>query len=100
VAPELETGVGLRRGVSRLEALEHLVPALRAATAASRHLGEDELARWRARDIALGRRLDTPAVGVAAGISSSGELLIEGADGIVTRHRTGSLTFADPLACS
>lgn len=99
-APAIETGIGLAAGVTRLEALERVVPALRAAAAASRHLSVDEMARWRVRDIADGRRLDAPAAGVAAGISPAGELLIEGADGIVSSHRSGSLTFADPLACS
>ena len=98
--PALETGVGLRAGVTRIDALERLVPALRAAAAATRHLDSDELARWATRDLAIGRRIETPAVGVGAGLSPSGELLIEGADGIVSRHRTGSLTFADSLPCS
>ena len=99
-APALETGVGLAAGVTRLEALERLVPALRAAAAASRHLGADELARWARRDLAVGRRVESPTAGVGAGISPTGELLVEGIDGIVSRHRTGSLTFAEPLTCS
>jgi biotin-(acetyl-CoA carboxylase) ligase len=76
------------------------VPALRAAAAASRHLGADELARWRERDIARGRTITSPAAGTVAGISPEGELLVAGADGRITPHRTGSLTFAEPLACS
>jgi BirA family transcriptional regulator, biotin operon repressor / biotin---[acetyl-CoA-carboxylase] ligase len=98
VAPDLSTGVGLRRGVPRLAALERLVPALRRAAAASRHLSDDELARWRARDVAAGRQLTAPAAGRAAGISREGELLVRDAAGALTAHRTGSLTFAEPLA--
>ena len=94
VAPEVSTGVGLRPGVSRLEVLGVLVPALRRAAGASRHLGDDELARWRVRDIAAGRLLVSPAEGRAAGISSEGELLVADAVGSLTRHRSGSLTFA------
>jgi BirA family biotin operon repressor/biotin-[acetyl-CoA-carboxylase] ligase len=97
VQPELDTAIGLLPGTSRLAVLERLVPALRRAASASRHLSPDELTRWHSRDIARARMLDTPAPGTAAGISASGELLVAGANGAVTAHRTGSLTFAEPL---
>jgi BirA family biotin operon repressor/biotin-[acetyl-CoA-carboxylase] ligase len=100
VTPDVATGVGLRPGVSRAAALELLVPALRRAAAASGHLREDELARWNARDIAAERVVTAPAPGRAAGISSHGELLIADGTGQLSRHRSGSLTFADPIACS
>ena len=95
VAPDVPTGIGLRPGVSRVEVLDALVPALRRAAGASRHLGDDELARWDARDIAAGRPLDSPAEGRASGISREGELLVTDAAGSLTRHRSGSLTFAE-----
>jgi BirA family biotin operon repressor/biotin-[acetyl-CoA-carboxylase] ligase len=95
VAPDVATGVGLRAGVSRLAVLERLVPALRRASAATRHLGDDELARWAARDVAHRRAISAPAPGRAAGISPEGELLVTDGAGVVSRHRTGSLTFAD-----
>ena len=98
VAPDVATGVGLRPGVSRVAALDLLVPALRRAAATSGHLGDDELARWNARDIAVQGIVTSPAAGRAAGISSQGELLIRDAAGALTRHRTGSLTFAAPSA--
>lgn len=94
VAPDVPTGVGLRSGVSRVEVLDVLVPALRRAASASRHLGDDELARWDARDIAAGRSLVSPAEGRASGISREGELLVADDAGSLTRHRSGSLTFA------
>jgi BirA family biotin operon repressor/biotin-[acetyl-CoA-carboxylase] ligase len=100
VAPDIATGVGLEPGVTRLQALERLVPALRAAAAASRHLGGDELARWHERDVALRRAITSPTIGTVAGISPQGELLVADVSGNVTRHRSGSLTFAEPLACS
>jgi BirA family biotin operon repressor/biotin-[acetyl-CoA-carboxylase] ligase len=100
VSPDLPTGVGLRAGASRVEALECLVPALRLAAAATRHLSDDELARWHQRDVAQHRALATPAPGRAAGISRDGELLVADAAGTLTRHRTGSLTFAEPPECS
>ena len=95
VAPDVPTGIGLRSGVSRVEVLDALVPALRRAAGASRHLGDDELARWDARDIAAGRPLVSPAEGRASGISREGELLVADAAGSLTRHRSGSLTFAE-----
>ncbi len=97
-APEVETGVGLRTGVSRIDALEQLVPALRRAAASSRHLSDDELARWRARDVANARAVATPVAGRVAGISREGELLVSDAHGSISRHRTGSLTFAESPA--
>jgi BirA family biotin operon repressor/biotin-[acetyl-CoA-carboxylase] ligase len=98
--PGLETGIGLRAGVSRLDALARLVSALRHAAAAHGRLDDDERSRWQARDIAQSRQLTAPAAGVASGISASGELLIRDPSGHVSRHRSGSLTFAGPLACS
>jgi BirA family biotin operon repressor/biotin-[acetyl-CoA-carboxylase] ligase len=101
-APALDTGVGLGAGTTRLDALDRLVPALRRAAAASRHLCADELARWRRRDVAGGRVAASPAAGIVEGIESDGRLLITSPDGILSRHRSGSLTFADPspLTCS
>jgi BirA family biotin operon repressor/biotin-[acetyl-CoA-carboxylase] ligase len=98
--PEVETGIGLRPGVPRLDALARLVPALRHAAVAQGPLDDDERWRWQARDVARSRVLTTPAAGVAAGISASGELLIRDPSGHVSHHRSGSLTFAEPLACS
>jgi len=100
LAPELETATGLAPGRGRLEALERLVPALRHASSATKHLSRDELARWSARDLARGRRVVTPSQGTVDGISAAGELLVRDASGEIARHRTGSLTFAEPFACS
>ncbi len=97
-APEVETGVGLRVGVSRIDALERLVPALRRAAASTRHLSDHELARWSERDVAAARVVATPGPGRAAGISREGELLVSDAHGFISRHRTGSLTFTDSPA--
>ena len=100
VAPDVATGTGLRAGAARIGVLERLVPALRRAAAATRHLSDDELARWSRRDIAANRELAAPAPGRAAGINREGELLVADAAGTLTHHRTGSLTFAEPPACS
>ncbi|MFL5608339.1 MAG: biotin--[acetyl-CoA-carboxylase] ligase [Gemmatimonadaceae bacterium] len=100
MAPDVSTGIGLAPGVSRVQALEQVVPALRAAAAASRHLSAEELARWEGRDIARERVVTSPSAGTVTGISPEGELLVAGPDGRIASHRTGSLTFAEPLACS
>ncbi|MDQ2666238.1 MAG: biotin--[acetyl-CoA-carboxylase] ligase [Gemmatimonadota bacterium] len=97
--PELDSAVGLRSGVSRLAALDRIIPALRRAATASRHLSGDELARWRARDLAVGQQVIAPALGTVDGITATGEVLIRGVNGIVA-HRSGSLIFAEPLTCS
>jgi BirA family biotin operon repressor/biotin-[acetyl-CoA-carboxylase] ligase len=99
-SPGVEGAIGLLAGTTRLGALARLVPALRRAAAASRHLSGDELARWQARDVSTGRAVVEPAEGRAAGITTSGELLIARTDGTTSQHRTGSLTFAEPPACS
>ena len=97
--PDLDTAVGLKPGVSRLLALDRIVPALRRAANASRHLSADELARWRGRDLAVGQQVIAPAVGIVDGINAAGEIVIRANGGIVA-HRSGSLTFAEPLTCS
>ena len=100
VAPPLETAAGLAAGSTRLGALARLVPALRHAAACTGRLTHDELARWRARDVAHGRTAVTPSPGRVEGISAAGELLVRAGDGTLAAHRTGSLTFAEPLPCS
>lgn len=100
IPPDLATGAGLVPGASRLAALDVLIPALRRAAAARGELTAAELARWTQRDVASGRAVTSPAPGRAVGITTAGELLVEGADGTVTPHRSGSLLFAEPLACS
>jgi BirA family transcriptional regulator, biotin operon repressor / biotin---[acetyl-CoA-carboxylase] ligase len=99
-APELETAIGLPPGTARLDALVRLIPALRGAARSTGHLAARELARWRERDLTFGCAVSTPAIGVAAGIDAAGELLIRESTGIVSRHRTGSLTLDGSFPCS
>ena len=98
--PPVPDAVGLAPGATRVGALDAVLPALRRASSASRHLDGDELARWRTRDIAHGRTVSSPSDGVVAGISAAGEILVTSADGRSSAHRSGSLTFAEPLTCS
>ncbi len=98
--PPIDTAVGLAPGTTRRDALLALVPALRRAAAAIGPLTTDELTRWSARDVARGCVVDGPSAGRVDGISPRGELLVRGTDATLTAHRSGTLTFAEPLACS
>ncbi len=86
---------GVRPGTSRAELLDALVPALREAAAVRGALTSRELAAFTARDFARDRRTLQPAPGVARGITSQGELIIQCAtDGGRALFRAGSLVFA------
>ena len=98
--PALDAATGLVDGCARIDALARLVPALRLAGHASGRLTADELSRWEFRDVARGRLVSAPSPGTVEGVAPAGELLIRSADGSLTAHRTGTLTFAEPLACS
>lgn len=84
----------LRAGVSRLDVLERMVPAVRAAAAACGPLQDAEVARFHARDLAVGRAVVSPSRGVVAGIDGSGAVTVVGAAGR-SLHRAGSLVFAE-----
>ena len=99
IAPDLETAVGMPAGVSRLLVLDRVVPALRRAATATRHLSDKEVAAWRERDLATGLQVTAPSEGTVEGITTTGEILIRTNAGVVA-HRSGSLIFAEPLSCS
>lgn len=84
-------------GIDRLSVLSRVVRAIRAAAAATGQLKEQELARYRARDILLGRRIRLPANGVVQGLSPDGALLVESPEGSVSRHRSGTIVLAEDL---
>lgn len=98
-APDVPDARGLSANVSRIEALDRLVPALRRASAARGFLTLSERNAWRDRDLAVGREVTQPAAGTVRGISPAGELLVD-SSGNVTSHRSGSLIFAAPITCS
>ena len=99
VPPDLDTAIGLPEGVTRIMVLDRVIPALRRAAGASRHLTNPEVAAWRERDLATGLQVTEPSVGVVEGITPTGEILIRTNAG-VSAHRSGSLNFAEPLSCS
>lgn len=92
--PGSVTAGALRPGVSRIDALERIVPAVRDAGRRTGRLTADELARFRARDLAVGRQATAPAAGVVRGIDPAGAILIATPAGDVA-CRSGSLLFAE-----
>jgi BirA family biotin operon repressor/biotin-[acetyl-CoA-carboxylase] ligase len=91
--PEGLDAVGLAPGSDRLALLQAIISPLRRAVAAPGLLTPAEVARFAARDFALGRRCVAPAPGTVAGIDRNGALLVDGPDG---RHSyySGSLLLA------
>lgn len=85
---------GLEPSTERLEVLQDLVPAVRAAAQRSGDLTYDEIEEFNARDLARGRTCIEPALGRVAGITPAGELLVALADA-VTPFRSGSLILQD-----
>jgi BirA family biotin operon repressor/biotin-[acetyl-CoA-carboxylase] ligase len=90
----VETAAGLEPGTDRLDVLGELVPAVLAAARATGPLEADEMEEFDARDLARGRRCVEPAVGLVAGITPTGELLVALADSVAT-FRSGSLVLED-----
>ncbi|MEK6611808.1 MAG: biotin--[acetyl-CoA-carboxylase] ligase [Gemmatimonadota bacterium] len=90
----LAEAAGLVPGTSRLAVLERVMPVLRSAAAAEGPLTDAELVRYAARDLASGRRIVRPAVGVVAGIGAAGDLVVETDAGRVA-CRSGSLVFGE-----
>ncbi len=85
----------LRPGVTRLEVLDALVPALRDAAARRGELARGELDAYAARDAARGRRCAEPIEGVVAGVAPDGALMVATADGTTRLAHGGSLIFAE-----
>lgn len=93
-APDEMNAASLRPGVTRLEVLAALLPALRAAAAGRGLLSRHEVEEYAARDHARGRPCDAPLAGVVQGITESGALRIETAEG-EHRVREGSLVLRE-----
>lgn len=84
----------LRPGVSRIEVLASLVPALRAAASQRGTLDASELSEYARRDYARGRSCLTPARGIVVGVTPVGELAVRTPDGI-EHYRAGSLVLEE-----
>jgi BirA family biotin operon repressor/biotin-[acetyl-CoA-carboxylase] ligase len=95
--PEVFKVAALLPAVDRVGVLEAVVPALRLAVRKSGRLTERELVEFQARDLALGKRVCAPAVGIVAGLGADGALLVDGPDGRIACH-AGSLVLDRPLS--
>ena len=79
-APADVEAAGLLPGTDRLAVLREIVPALRRAVSLPGILSATEVAQFRARDLAIGRRAAEPVAGTVAGIDADGALLIDAAE--------------------
>jgi BirA family biotin operon repressor/biotin-[acetyl-CoA-carboxylase] ligase len=93
-APEEEIAAGLRPATTRLDVLDAVVPAIRAAAARRGPLSEAELATFAARDLAAGVRCVEPVAGTVCGIDPGGALLVELGSGVIA-IRSGSLVLKE-----
>ena len=86
----------IRTGVSRAELLTAIIPRLRIAASTRGHLSDAECAAWAARDLARGRRIREPGVGIVEGIAPDGALLVRSEpSGRLHSYVAGSLVFDD-----
>jgi BirA family biotin operon repressor/biotin-[acetyl-CoA-carboxylase] ligase len=91
-APEGVGAASLTADVDRVAALRAVLPGLRSAVSLRGPLTENELARFRERDLALGRRSTAPGRGIVAGVRADGALLVDG-DAGRQAHHAGSLVL-------
>lgn len=84
----------MRDGVSRIDVLGELVPAIRRAASISGALSAAELHDFERRDWARGKRCTSPAAGVVRGIDARGGLLVRTGAGEITA-RSGSLVLVE-----
>jgi BirA family biotin operon repressor/biotin-[acetyl-CoA-carboxylase] ligase len=91
---DVTPAAGLAPGVTRVQALQRIIPALRTAAAGEGPLTAEELSRFAARDLSVGRLASAPAVGVVAGIAATGELMVD-TDAGPLACRSGSLVFSE-----
>jgi len=97
-APSSERrAIGLRDGVSRLDVLSAVVPAIRRAASRAGRLDGSELQAFAARDLAAGRECVEPVAGRVRGIDEGGALLVDVASSgaQVTAVRAGSLVLKE-----
>jgi BirA family biotin operon repressor/biotin-[acetyl-CoA-carboxylase] ligase len=81
-------------GTARLAVLAEIAAAVRRAATSTGRLTGDEIEAFNARDMARGRRCTQPGLGRVAGISPTGEVLIELADAVAS-FRSGSLILEE-----
>ncbi|MGH7497455.1 MAG: biotin--[acetyl-CoA-carboxylase] ligase [Gemmatimonadales bacterium] len=82
-------------GVAAADLVEPMVAAVEGTESESARLGPEELARFGELDWLWGRRLGSPAAGVAAGIAADGALRVRLAEGREVMLRAGPVELAD-----
>jgi BirA family biotin operon repressor/biotin-[acetyl-CoA-carboxylase] ligase len=87
----------LRPGVPRATVLTAMLPAMRAACAATGALTPADLTAWRARDVLQGRLVEAPVAGEVIGVSASGALLVRTASGTIMPAVQGGVRLASAL---
>jgi BirA family transcriptional regulator, biotin operon repressor / biotin---[acetyl-CoA-carboxylase] ligase len=92
-APDESVQTAALTGTDPVAVLEAMVPAIRAAAAWRGPLTAPELAAFSARDLTIGRGVQSPAEGTARGITADGAILIESASGL-SAWRAGSLVLS------
>ncbi|MBX3175525.1 MAG: biotin--[acetyl-CoA-carboxylase] ligase [Gemmatimonadaceae bacterium] len=80
-------------GANPLEVLAELLPAARAAAAATGPLTDTELSAFAERDLVRNREILSPAKGTARGITADGAILVESPEGLAP-CRAGSLILS------
>lgn len=95
VPTDFPQAASVRADVSRNDVLSAVMPGVREAAQRRGVLTPTECLTWQARDLAFGRRLSQPAVGIAAGIEPDGALRVRADDGEMSTIHAGSLVFAD-----
>jgi BirA family biotin operon repressor/biotin-[acetyl-CoA-carboxylase] ligase len=75
--------------------IEPIVSALRTVDASAGPLAEAERRRFGERDWLLGRELERPGAGRAAGLAPDGALLVRRPDATTVAHRDGSVVLAE-----
>ena len=88
---------GLPPRTPRLDVLAAVVQGVREAASRPGPLSEDELNRFRVRDILTGRSIASPEPGIVRGIAASGALLVDTPTG-PRALRTGTVLMAEELA--
>ena len=94
VPQDISNARALRDGVSRVDVLGALVPAVRAAAAMRGALAAPELHDFERRDWARGRRCVAPVAGIVRGIDARGGLVVRTSAGDVAA-RSGSLLLEE-----
>ncbi len=88
------TAASLRPATRRVDVMRALVPALRRACELHGPLSAAERSDYASRDLAVGRRCTSPAVGVVRGLTDDGSLIIH-TDSGDAHFRGGSLVLAE-----